>query len=316
MTRVDVKKGTWIDIPVAVPPITIEDVWDIKDGVKIGGDGSDGDLVVTGTTYLEPGRWYNFSSINIQSGGTLTVSGYMNGKPLLIRCSGDCTIAGTIDLRGKGFPAGKGYSPEARSVDVSLPVLSYWGSPGGNAKRATDSVDGYPGRGGIRIMHATDTDVNIWVVSWKNKNAVLYPVFCGTGGGYGATDYATGGPRGGGGGGGSSPVASGSNGSGGNVGGWSHISSNGTPGAGGGALYLEVGGDLNFTGTIDVRGTDGTTSTDGGGPGGGGGGQVWIRVVGTVTDTGTKLYSGGAGGSGTHYSGGNGGDGEIVIESV
>jgi len=68
--------------------------------VTYGGDGSDGALNVTsGTTTLSVDVIYNYSSINVSAGATLRFTQGGNGGGY-INCKGNCTIAGTLDLRG------------------------------------------------------------------------------------------------------------------------------------------------------------------------------------------------------------------------
>jgi len=72
------------------------------------GDGSDGDLVITSgqTITLSPVDnnealpvFKQYSSIDIQAGGTLTVSKCCAG--LILKCKGACNIAGTINMNTK-----------------------------------------------------------------------------------------------------------------------------------------------------------------------------------------------------------------------
>jgi hypothetical protein len=68
------------------------------------GDGSDGDItLVSNASYDIP---KNFTNFTINAGVTLSVTN--NLTPLVIRCTGTCTIAGTIDLSGKGYTSGGG----------------------------------------------------------------------------------------------------------------------------------------------------------------------------------------------------------------
>lgn len=65
------------------------------------GDGSDGALVITsGTTNLLFGTAYNYSSISISAGATLSTSS-TNGT-LKLKCKGTATISGSINVQGKG----------------------------------------------------------------------------------------------------------------------------------------------------------------------------------------------------------------------
>jgi len=83
----------------------------------------------------------------------------------------------------------------------------------------------------------------------------------------------------------------------------------GTGGRGGGALYIECAGALDFgaSATINASGDDGTSGSNGnvGGGGGGGAGTVVILYNTLTTNAGTITASGGTGGS----SGGGGGAG-------
>lgn len=95
-------------------------------------------------------------------------------------------------------------------------------------------------------------------------------------------------------------------GAGGGNGGQGTIGTPGNGSRGGGALYIECAGALNFTGTINSSGTDGIGAVDGGaggrGSGGGGGGSAGMVVIvyNTLTaNTGTITATGGAGGRGS-----------------
>ncbi len=80
----------------------------------------------------------------------------------------------------------------------------------------------------------------------------------------------------------------------------------GAGGAGGGALIIECGGYLNFTGSIVVDGGNGANGADsadansagGGGGGGGSAGMAVILYNGLISNTGTIYARGGAGGNG------------------
>ena len=64
------------------------------------GDGSDGALTITsGTTNLNLNQVYNYSSISISVGATLSTAG-TNGI-MNLKCNGLTTLSGTIDLGGK-----------------------------------------------------------------------------------------------------------------------------------------------------------------------------------------------------------------------
>lgn len=99
------------------------------------------------------------------------------------------------------------------------------------------------------------------------------------------------------------PIAAGSGGGNGDAGG-----GNGKGGAGGGALLMECGGALNFTGTINASGENGATATgnDNGGGGGGSSGMVVILYTTLTANSGTINTAGGNGGDGGAVSSGTG----------
>lgn len=80
-------------------------------------------------------------------------------------------------------------------------------------------------------------------------------------------------------------------------------------GSGGGAVYIDCGGDITLNGNIDVSGNDGFASGSARG-GGGSGGSVFIRSD-TITGSASILSEGG---NGLQYSGGGAG-GRIAIYS-
>lgn len=68
---------------------------------SIYGDGSDGDLEVTSGIYnLDLNRKYQFSSVNIHSGATLSTAS-TTGAVLYISCSGTFTLDGTINVSNR-----------------------------------------------------------------------------------------------------------------------------------------------------------------------------------------------------------------------
>ncbi len=93
----------------------------------------------------------------------------------------------------------------------------------------------------------------------------------------------------------------------------------GTGGLGAGALLIQCGGSLNFTGTINASGSNGSDGgglNGGAGAGGGGGGSAGMVVIlyneltansGTITTTGGNGGTGGAGTDGDGTAGGGGG---------
>ena len=247
-----------------------------------GGTGADGALNVTsGTTQLTGNRVYNFTSINISAGAVLTVSGTGDTGRLLLKCSGDCTIAGTISLGGGGYAGGNGGSPGVAGSVGTPSAKAGTGGLGGGLTTAPSTAGGGGGGGAYAIAGTVGVTGS-----------------GGAGGAGGTFDapYVAGGAGGGGGGGASGGTGNNYDGTAGGV--------------GGGALYLEVLGAINFTGSINAVGTAAIANTGlyAGAGGGGAGGMVVIIVGGTKTSVaGTITVTGGAGGVAT--SGANGGAG-------
>lgn len=75
----------------------------LQDWISEGGDGSDGALnVSSGTTTLTTYKVYQYSSITIASGATLAFNSNFQNKPIIILCSGNADIQGTISVNGLG----------------------------------------------------------------------------------------------------------------------------------------------------------------------------------------------------------------------
>ena len=69
------------------------------------GDGNDGDVTMVSNGVYDTVK--NFTNFTLNSGVTLSVTSPLT--PLIIRCTGVCTINGIIDVTGKGFPASRGH---------------------------------------------------------------------------------------------------------------------------------------------------------------------------------------------------------------
>lgn len=267
-------------------------------GVKYGGDGSDGALTVTsGTTNIDLGGAAifikNYSSISITGTGKVTFSNpHAGGTIVIFKCQGNLVLTSTtapmIDLTGIGAAGGAAESNGTEGngiVDVStshkgVGATTTSGASGGTA---------YTEKG----QYASDDAFRL--------SRLTRILACGSGGGGGDS------------------VAGATGGAG---------------GRGGGVLIIECDGDINFTTAngISVNGTDGTAGGNGigggAGAGGGGGGAAGMALItyktatatsGTITAAGGKggngglddgLGSGGGGGgSGAGGYGGSGGNG-------
>ena len=148
------------------------------------GDGSDGPLTLTtpGTVDLsslgkDPDRdnVYNFTTINIGSGVTLTMSGQKIDGPVAFLSQGDVVIAGTMDLRG-----GNGH-PSTSIPSLRLPSIpgpgGYPGGVGGDLINAAQ-----PG-GGPAGGSAGNGTANGAHGGGFSGNSFLVPLVGGSGGG-------------------------------------------------------------------------------------------------------------------------------------
>ena len=241
-----------------------------------GGDGSDGALSVSsGTTTIDASSANlvvkNYTSITISSGATLTISNKAsNGTILYLKCSGDVTIAGTIEMSSMG----------ADSATTGFAIVddsSHFGGTGTNGSGAPAAG----GSGGViytnKAFYTTPNTSTLY-----RKFIILS---CGSGGGPGGRGGNSGGLGGAGGVGGGVVI----------------IECRGA---------LNFSGTINVNGGAGVTGSNGASSTQQGGGGGGGGGGAGMALIlyNTLTaNSGTINAKGGAGGNGG--TGGQGGGG-------
>lgn len=264
-----------------------------------GSTGADGEFAPTGNTELQipESGIFNFTTVNIPSGVTVTFKKNAQNTPVTILATGNVTIAGTINLNGgnasyiipgAGGPGG------------------FDGGIGGVSRQIGKRGEG-PG-GGLGGSPRTDGD---------------YCAGCGGGSGYsydGAAGgkYTTSAP--GGAGGtiyGNEKILPAIGGSGGGGGGGTTVYVGGAGGGGGGSIVIASSGTVNLTGAITAnggRGADGETSKGGSG-GGGSGGSIRV-IANTMAGNGSITATAGGGGY-TSYcaiSGGSGSVGRIRLE--
>lgn len=288
-------------------------------GFNSGSTGADGAFSPTVNTVLAlpASGVFNFTTVNIPSGVTVSFKKNATNTPVVILASGNVTIAGYLGIAGSdGAPSGSG--GDGTLGDDGLPGAGgpggYNGGRGGVGNKVVGGFGLGPGGGAGGTFYS----------GWAN------PYWGGGGGSFGtvgAYSYTTNayysygnsasGPTYG-----TSqllPLIGGSGGGGG-VGG--SVFSGGGGGGGGGALLIASSGTVNITGTINANGGIGAVSSGAGCGGGGGGGSGGaIRVVATaIQGNGTVGSSGGtgsvacAGGAGFEQ-GGAGGQGRIRFES-
>lgn len=280
-----------------------------------GSSGADGALAPTVNTevVLPESGVLNYTSINIPTGVTVTFRKNTTNTPVVLLVSGDATIAGTIDVRGKtsadvgaggsgsvgddGAPGSGGpggYSGGRGGLSDANPLGGAGAGPGGGRGGVKACNNTYPlGGGGAGHAGAGDEGYSNYCGGAGNAgiaygSAALLPLVGGSGGGGGA--------------GGSSFAGSGG-------------------GGGGGALLIAASGTVNVTGTIAGNGGAGGNSSGAGcGITGGGGSGGAIRLIAT-TIAGNGVISAVGGGyvpvtSCTYYAyGGSGSAGRVRLEA-
>lgn len=260
---------------------------------------------------------FNFTTVNIPSGVTITFAKNARNTPVTILASGDVTIAGIINLDGSRS-TDVGAAGDGNIGDDGLPGS---GGPGG----FDGGRGGQPGnndairRGGNGLGPGAGSSTGTYVVSYRggggcsasgasystsgggtfNNGTGTCPIFS-AGPTYGSTTLL--------------PLIGGSGGGGG-AGGVSFGGSGG--GGGGGAILIASSGIVTVSGSILARGgnSGNTGGTGRGGLGGGGSGGA-IRIVATsIAGNGTINADNGVSGGGAVFGAGAGGDGRIRLES-
>ncbi len=275
-----------------------------------GSTGADGDFSPTSNTVLQipESGIFNFTTINIPSGVTVTFKKNTQNTPVTFLATGDVTIAGTINLNAGngnyiipgaggagGFDGGTGGVVNQAGKRGEGPGGGSGGSP-----RTTYNYGGGCGGGG----------------AFKDNG--------GAGGTYdsnapgGAAGTAYGNER-------ILPLIGGSGGAG---GGGTNTYVGGAGGGGGGSIVIASSGTFNLTGAITANGGNGANGENyyancnfyyGGGGGGGSGGSIRL-VSNTISGNGTINATGGAGGAtygsycGSPVTGGGGSLGRIRLE--
>ncbi len=261
-----------------------------------GADGAFSPTVSASVAVPESGV-FNYTTVNIPTGVTITFTRSSTNKPLTILASGDVVIAGVINVDGKpGNTNGLG--------GLGGPGGSNGGSGGYGFDQSFSGVPGDgPSGGGGGLGGATITGTNI-----GDGGGGGYGLAGGNGAG--GTNGGIGGPRFG-----AVTILPLIGGSGGGGGAASANTRGGPGGGGGGAILIASSGTITINGTIFSRGgaASGCCTFFTGGGGGAGGA---IRLISnTFTGSGTMNVSGGGGGGGNFHSGGNGGQGYVRVEA-
>jgi hypothetical protein len=270
-----------------------------RSGWWIFGDGSDGDVTVTGgTTTLARDMFYN--NLTVAASGILETAGYR------------VFVAGTFSNAGIVRNSGTGGSGTAQAGNAGAPAGTLGGGADGGNGGNTNTVGSNGGTGASNTqLGGKGGDGGTSSVPRAGGTAAASSRPAATVGGsvyyqdfYRGTflrdlSYvkSTGGNGGGGGGGGTGGPGSG--------------------GGGGGGIVMIACATISGAGAIRANGGDGN---DAGGSsaacgGGGGGGFVFV-IYGTSTWSGTITASAGAGGSNNAHPGSNGVDGTTYFKSI
>jgi hypothetical protein len=255
-------------------------------GPLLYGDGSAGDLVVSGNVswnpisaiYVSPTN-LNFNNCTIQSGATLTVS-----AGTTIRCAGSFTNDGTISV-GEGAVGGLfSIFGDLRRMpmlgDITVGVGPEWPTvqlprPGLDGAYAEFSIGGASG-GALAQTYVLSNLSTLRTGGSAGTGAARSPG--GLGGGL--IKILVGGPL-------SNAGTINANGGG------------GSGGGGGGIVILASRTAITHTGTLSARGGAGDSSALYKGASGGGGGGIVVMIAPSLTDSGSVDVGGGAVGSST-----------------
>ena len=265
-----------------------------------GSTGADGAFSpTTNQTIVVPDSGvFNFTTVTVPSGITITFARNTSNKPLTILASGDVVISGNVNLDGKtgnsngsggtGGPGGFSGGAGGYGFDQSFSGIPGDG-PGGGGGIGGASVNppGYGGGAGYSTAGGTgfggSGGVNSGQGGARYGAVTVLPLIGGSGGGGGAATANTRGSAGGG---------------------------------GGGAILIASSTSITINGNILARGGAGDNQTCSTGPGGGGSGGAVRLIANTVKGGGSIQVNGGSGtGCFSGQSSGNGGQGFVRVEA-
>ena len=249
-----------------------------------GSTGADGPFSPASNTTLAlpPSGVFNFTTITIPSGITVTFTKNAANTPVILLATGAVTISGTINVSGgNGGPLGRPGAGGPGGFDG--------GAGGDGVTTATGGAGLGPG-GGIQGVNCQGSGG-----SYGFAGTAAFNPSCSTIGPAGAT-YGSPLLR---------PIVGGSGGSGGSAGGVPG-GPGGSGGGGGGALLIASSGTLTLNSGSQLL-ADGGAGGSAGNFGGGGGSGGAIRLIATgITTTGNLFARGGAQGGGFAGAGGLG----------
>ncbi len=236
---------------------------------------------------------FNYTTVNIPAGVTVTYARNTANTPLTILASGNVTIAGTIDVSaangGGGAITGTILAPNAGrggpggfdGGNGANGVISNNGGSGLGPGGGGGGVGPQNGAGGGFATPGTSSGTSVGGVAYGNAN--LLPTIGGSGGGGGGiASFGSSAPGGGG---------------------------------GGGAVTIASSGTITLTGAIRAHGGSGASGTSSiGASGGGSGGAIRLMATTIAGSGGTVDAAAGLGANGNGPSGA-GSVGRIRIES-
>lgn len=268
-----------------------------------GSTGADGEFAPTTNTALQlpESGVFNFTTVNIPSGVTVTFQKNSKNMPVTILAAGDVVINGAINVSGSGGGAFSSFGI---------------GGPGGFG----GGVGGWMQGNGYRSQGPGAG------AGGAGNTSSAYPSACGGGGGFagngnngGSYSNMIGGNGG---------IAYGNDGqlpmiggSGGGGGGGTTQYKGGAGGGGGGAILIASSGAVTVNGAIYANGGSGNmgesphTYYGYAGAGGGGSGGSLRLIANTIAGNGTISAVGANGGGSGWCSGGSGSDGRIRLEA-
>ncbi len=260
-----------------------------------GSTGADGAFNPTANTVLQvpESGIFNFTTVNIPAGVTVTFQKNSANTPVTILATGDVMVNGTINLDGTagsgsangwggpgGYDGGIGGAPSKSGYAGQGP-----GAGGGGGSNGV-SASGSGGGGGYGAIGGTGSATNGFSartgVAYGNER--ILPLIGGSGGGGGGGISSSSGFGGGG---------------------------------GGGAILIASSGSITNNNYINVKGGAGGSGSLANYIYGGGGSGGSIRLIAnTITNSGQINATGGSGGNtGGTYAGGAGGKGRIRLEA-
>lgn len=258
-----------------------------------GSTGADGAFnpTTTQTIAVPESGVFNFTTVTIPSGVTVTFAPNSNNTPLTILASGDVVISGTINVAGKaanvngtgGLGGPGGFAGGNGGFGVADLFSGQNGSgPGGGKGGAGGSTSIPGGGGGYATVGSAAPAASPTAIGSSYGSGLIQPLIGGSGGaGGGAGANSLGGAGGG----------------------------------GGGAILIASSTNitLNSTGTIDAGGGLGGNGFSPSAPGGGGSGGAIRLIANTISGNGNIRVNGGNRGTGGN-GGGIGGLGYIRAE--